>query len=194
MIKKIILASKSGVRKKILDENNINSKVIPSNIDEDQIKESLLGEKATPKIISKNLAELKANKISEKIPNKLVLGADSVIDLEGNPSSNPRHYFEGGAILPAGKQKGYALALVAEIMAEALLGPSTTEANWLLLVIDCSRYRGSDSMHHAAENVLDEIRNCPPAPGFKKVEIPGERERNCRKASQGKNHVPSKTW
>lgn len=117
-----------------------------------------------------------------------------LIEREGNPSRNPRHYFEGGAILPAGKQKGYALALVAEIMAEALLGPSTTEANWLLLVIDCSRYRGYDSMQHAAENVLDEIRNCPPAPGFERVEIPGERERNCRKASQGKIHVPSKTW
>ena len=99
MIKKIILASKSGVRKKILDENNINSKVIPSNIDEDQIKESLLTEKATPKIISKNLAELKANKISEKIPNKLVLGADSVIDLEGNLISKPKDRVEALSIL-----------------------------------------------------------------------------------------------
>ena len=99
MIKEIILASKSGVRKKILDENNINSKVIPSNIDEDQIKESLLGEKATPKIISKNLAELKANKISEKIPNKLVLGADSVIDLEGNLISKPKDRVEALSIL-----------------------------------------------------------------------------------------------
>ena len=99
MIKEIILASKSGVRKKILDENNINCKVIPSNIDEDQIKESLLGEKATPKIISKNLAELKANKISEKIPNKLVLGADSVIDLEGNLISKPKDRVEALSIL-----------------------------------------------------------------------------------------------
>ena len=99
MIKKIILASKSGVRKKILDENNINSKVIPSNIDEDQIKESLLGEKATPKIISKNLAELKANKVSEKIPNELVLGADSVIDLEGDLISKPKDRVEALSIL-----------------------------------------------------------------------------------------------
>ena len=99
MIKKIILASKSGVRKKILDENNINSKVIPSNIDEDQIKESLLTEKATPKIISKNLAELKANKVSEKIPNELVLGADSVIDLEGNLISKPKDRVEALSIL-----------------------------------------------------------------------------------------------
>ncbi len=99
MIEKIILASKSGVRKKILDQNNINSKVIPSNIDEDQIKESLLAEKATPKIISKNLAELKANKVSEKIPNELVLGADSVIDLEGDLISKPKDRVEALSIL-----------------------------------------------------------------------------------------------
>ena len=99
MINNIILASKSGVRKKILDQNNINSKVIPSNIDEDQIKESLLAEKATPKIISKNLAELKANKVSEKIPNELVLGADSVIDLEGKLISKPKDRVEALSIL-----------------------------------------------------------------------------------------------
>ncbi len=77
----IILASKSKVRKKILDNHNINSKVEASNVDEDPIKESLLKEGASPEIISKNLAELKANKVSQKINNALVLGADSVIDL-----------------------------------------------------------------------------------------------------------------
>ena len=85
----IILASKSGVRKKILNQNGINCEVLPSNVDEDQIKESLLKEKATPEIISKNLAELKANKISQKKPNQLVLGADSVIDLNGELISKP---------------------------------------------------------------------------------------------------------
>ena len=99
MIKKIILASKSGVRKKILDQNSISSEVIPANVDEDQIKESLLAEKASPKIISKNLAELKANKISEKCPDQLVLGADSVIDLEGNLISKPRDRDEALSIL-----------------------------------------------------------------------------------------------
>ena len=89
MKKKIILASKSGVRKKILDQNNIDTEVIPANIDEDQIKESLLKENATPKIISKNLVELKANKISKKNPDQLVLGADSVIDLNGELISKP---------------------------------------------------------------------------------------------------------
>ena len=89
MIKKIILASKSGVRKKILNKNSIECEVIPANIDEDQVKESLLKEKASPEIISKNLAELKANKISKKKPDKLVLGADSVIDFNGELISKP---------------------------------------------------------------------------------------------------------
>ena len=89
MIDKIILASKSGVRKKILEENQIKFIVEPSNIDEDSIKDSLLKEKATPEIISKNLAELKANKISQKRNDNLVLGADSVIDLNGKIISKP---------------------------------------------------------------------------------------------------------
>ena len=96
---KIILASKSGVRKKILNQNGIDCEVEPANIDEDQIKESLLKEKATPKIISKNLAELKANKISEKKPNELVLGADSVIDLNGELISKPTNREEAFNIL-----------------------------------------------------------------------------------------------
>ena len=99
MNKKIILASKSGVRKKILDQNNIIAEVLPANVDEDSIKESMLEEKATPEIISKNLAELKANKVSEKIPDQLVLGADSVIDLEGNLISKPKDRDEALSIL-----------------------------------------------------------------------------------------------
>jgi len=90
MIKKIILASKSGVRKKILKQNGIEYEAMPPNIDEDIIKESLLKEKATPKIISKNLAELKANKISKKKYDDFVLGADSVIDLNGELISKPK--------------------------------------------------------------------------------------------------------
>ena len=89
MIKKIILASKSKVRKKILDSNQINCEVVPSNIDENSIKMSLLEEKATPEIISKNLAELKANKVSLKFQDQIVLGADSVIDFEGSIISKP---------------------------------------------------------------------------------------------------------
>ena len=89
MQNKIILASKSKVRKQILDKNNIYNKVEPSNIDESVVKESLLKEKATPDIISKNLAELKANKVSLKQTDQIVLGADSVIDLEGELISKP---------------------------------------------------------------------------------------------------------
>ena len=99
MNNKIILASRSGVRKKILEENGINCEVIPANIDEDQIKKSLLKEKATPKLISKNLAELKANKISEKKPNYLVLGADSVVDLNNELISKPSNRDEALTIL-----------------------------------------------------------------------------------------------
>ena len=99
MTNQIVLASKSGVRKKILNENGITCKVVPSNIDEDQIKESLLKEKATPRSISKNLAELKANKISMKKPDQLTLGADSVIDLNGNLISKPTNREEALKIL-----------------------------------------------------------------------------------------------
>ncbi len=99
MIPKIILASKSGVRKEILDQKGINCEVIPANIDEDQIKESLLKEKATPSMISKNLAELKANKISKKHPDILVLGADSVIDLSNELISKPKSRIEALSIL-----------------------------------------------------------------------------------------------
>ena len=96
---KIILASKSGVRKKILNKNGINCEVIPANVDEEQVKESLLKEKATPEIISKNLAELKANKISKKKNEQLVLGADSVIDLNGELISKPANRDEALNIL-----------------------------------------------------------------------------------------------
>ena len=89
MLNKIILASKSKVRKEILDKNNIESDVMPSNVDEDIVKESLIKEKATPEIISKNLAELKANKVSMKKTDEIVLGADSVIDLNGELISKP---------------------------------------------------------------------------------------------------------
>ena len=99
MINEIILASKSEVRKKILENNKIICRVEPSNVDEDSLKESLLKEKATPTTISKNLAELKANKISQKFINEIVLGADSVIDLEGEIISKPSNRIEALKIL-----------------------------------------------------------------------------------------------
>ena len=99
MLNKIILASKSKVRKDILDKNNIESIVEHSNVDEDIVKESLIKEKATPEIISKNLAELKANKVSSRRIDQIVLGVDSVIDLEGKLISKPENRDEAMTIL-----------------------------------------------------------------------------------------------
>ena len=99
MVNKIILASKSKVKKKILEENGIICAVEPANIDEDLVKESLLNEGASPSIISKNLAELKANKISQQKNGELVLGADSIIDLNGEIVSKPSNRDEALDIL-----------------------------------------------------------------------------------------------
>ena len=95
----LILASKSKVRKQILEKNGINCDVIPSNVDEDLRKEALIKEKATPKIISKNLAEVKANKVSQNNLDKIVIGADSVIDLNGKIISKPKNREEALQIL-----------------------------------------------------------------------------------------------
>ena len=99
MLNKIILASKSKVRKEILDKNKIENDVVPSNVDEDVVKISLLKERASPEIISKNLAELKANKVSLKRIDQIVLGADSVIDLEGELISKPENREDAMTIL-----------------------------------------------------------------------------------------------
>ena len=96
---KIILASKSGVRKQILDKHNIDSEVIVSNVDEDEIKQSLLAEGANPLSISKNLAEIKSIKVSNKVPDKLVLGADSVISLNDELINKPNSREEAFKIL-----------------------------------------------------------------------------------------------
>ena len=98
-MKSIILASKSKVRKKILDENKIECIVEPSNLDEDEVKKSLINQGATPELISKNLAELKASKVSQKKLGEIVLGADSVIDLEGKIISKPTNRNEALEIL-----------------------------------------------------------------------------------------------
>ena len=96
---RVVLASKSAIRKKILEENGFSCTVEPSNVDEDLVKESLLSEGATPEIISKNLAELKANKVSQKRNGELVLGADSVIDLNNKIISKPKNRDEALKIL-----------------------------------------------------------------------------------------------
>ena len=98
-MKSIILASKSEVRKKILDENKINCTVEPSNLDEDEVKKSLINQGASPELISKNLAELKANKVSQRKSGEIVLGADSVIDLNGKLVSKPTNRTDALKIL-----------------------------------------------------------------------------------------------
>ena len=96
---RIVLASKSGVRKEILKKNKIDCDVEPSNVDEDEVKAAMLNENATPTLISKNLAELKANKVSNKNPDRIVLGADSVIDFQGELISKPKSRQEALEIL-----------------------------------------------------------------------------------------------
>jgi len=109
MLNKIVLASKSKVRKEILDKNNIDNVVEPSNVDEDTVKLNLIKEQASPEIISKNLAELKANKVSAKITNEIVLGADSVIDLDGELISKPENRDDALKILKKLNNKAHFL-------------------------------------------------------------------------------------
>ena len=108
-MKSIILASKSEVRKKILDENRVSCTVEPSNLDEDEVKKSLINQGATPELISKNLAELKANKVSQKRLGEIVLGADSVIDLNGQLISKPTSRTEAMSILTSLNGKSHFL-------------------------------------------------------------------------------------
>ena len=115
-----------------------------------------------------------ARSAGARLPDNVLMDAD------GNVTRDPEDYFRGGAIMPSGGHKGYALALAAEIVAEAMLGPTETEGGWLLLTVDTSRFREPVQLQRIAEEILDELRNCPPASGFERVEIPGEREREHR--------------
>lgn len=117
-----------------------------------------------------------------------------LMDPDGKVTRDPEDYFRGGAIMPSGGHKGYALALAAEIVAEAMLGPTTTEGGWLLLTVDTSRYQEPTTMQRIAEEILDDMRQCPPAPGFDRVEVPGEREREYRDKTRGAGiALPQKT-
>ncbi|SHJ40025.1 uncharacterized oxidoreductase [Shimia gijangensis] len=118
-----------------------------------------------------------------------------LIDKEGAPTNNPDDYFDGGAILTAGGPKGYAMAVAAEMIAEAMLGPVTTECNWLMIAVDCGLYREASAMQKTAESILAELRHCPPAQGFDRVEVPGERERAARDRNQDQPiELPVATW
>lgn len=118
-----------------------------------------------------------------------------LIDRDGRPTNEPQDFFDGGAILTAGGPKGYALAVAAEMIAEAMLGPATTECNWLMLALDCSLYQEPTRLREIAEEILDELRTCPPAEGFERVEVPGEREAAARSRNAGLPiALPSATW
>ena len=119
----------------------------------------------------------------------------AIIDRDGHPSRDPQAYFDGGAILPKGGPMGYGMALMAEMICDAMLGPAQTECNWFLIGIDTKLYRQSDAIMQAAESILGELRACPPAPGFERVEVPGERERANKEKNQSIGMaLPEKTY
>ncbi|MEM7346175.1 MAG: Ldh family oxidoreductase [Chloroflexota bacterium] len=124
-----------------------------------------------------------------------LLPPDAVIDAQGNPTRDPDDYYNGGAILPMAGPKGYGLALLAELIGEAMLGPVTTEMNWFLICIDTSLYNEGNKYQAIAEEILQEIRTSPPASGFNRVEVPGERERDlqAQQLPQG-IAIPEPTW
>ena len=150
MINKVILASKSGVRKKILNQNGIACEVLPANVDEEQVKDSLLKEKITPELISKNLAELKANKVSEKRPNKLVLGADSVIDLNGELISKPTSRQEAfNILLKLNGQKHHLISSVCISKNGAMIWNSTDTSTLIMKQLN------SDEIKSYLEKIRD---------------------------------------
>ena len=116
-----------------------------------------------------------------------------IIDKNGLPTDNPNDFFSGGAILPKGEALGYGLATIGELICDAMLGPATVECNTLILLVDTTRYRHPDIFKNAAEEILSELRDCPPAKGFERVEIPGEREHKNRKISKT-IMLPKKIW
>jgi len=148
---KIILASRSDVRKNILNKNGINCEVLPANVDEDQVKESLLKEKASPEIISKNLAELKANKVSKKKNDYLVLGADSVIDLNGELISKPTNREEAFDILKKLNGQKHQLISSVCISKNGAMIWNSTDASTLTM-----KQLNSDEIKSYLEKIKDE--------------------------------------
>lgn len=117
----------------------------------------------------------------------------AIIDKDGRPTRDPADYFAGGAILPKGGALGYGLATIGELICDAMLGPAKVECNTFVLMVDTGRYREPGPLHQAAEDILRELRDCPPAAGFDKVRVPGERESAARAAS-ATLRLPAKTW
>jgi hydroxycarboxylate dehydrogenase B len=111
------------------------------------------------------------------------------IDAQGRPTTDPEDYFQGGAILPMAGPKGYGMALIAELLGEAILGQVRDGLNWIAIAVDLGRYRAPEAYRQAAEACLAEMRACPPAPGFDRVEVPGEREARLH-AERMRNGIP----
>ncbi len=122
-----------------------------------------------------------------------LLPKGAVIDREGRPTCDPDDYFAGGAILPKGGALGYGLATMGELICDAMLGPAKVECNTFVLMVDTGRYREPGPLQQAAEAILTELRQCPPAAGFDRVEVPGEREHALRSA-RTTLHLPAKIW
>ena len=117
-----------------------------------------------------------------------------IIDKKGNLTRNPDHYFDGGAILPFGKHKGFGLSLIAQLVAESMLGEIKKEANWLLIAINTSTYNTRNQLKEFADKILSDVINCETAFGFNDIKIPGEIERNNKVNSDNKIYLPKKTW
>lgn len=122
-----------------------------------------------------------------------LLPENAIIDSMGRPTRDPGDYFDGGAILPKGGLLGYGLATMAELICDAMLGPALVECNTFVLMVDTARYRGPGPLRQAAEDILAELRQCPPADGVERVQIPGERETAAR-AAQTMLHLPARIW
>lgn len=122
-----------------------------------------------------------------------LLPEGAIIDVNGHPTRDPKSYFDGGAILPKGGVLGYGLATIGELICDAMLGPAKVECNTFVLMVDTARYREPGPLQQAAEDILTELRNCPPAEGFEVVQVPGERERDLRTEHRSLE-LPSRTW
>ena len=117
----------------------------------------------------------------------------AILDSEGNPTTDPADYINGGAILPKGGVLGYGLATIGELICDAMLGPAMVECNTFMLVVDTVQYRPAGPLQQAAEEILTELRGCPPAAGFDRVEVCGEREQ-ARRAGRSELLLPARTW
>lgn len=121
------------------------------------------------------------------------LAEGAIMDRKGHPTTDPADYFDGGAILPKGGVLGYGLATMAELICDAMLGPASVECNTFILMVDTGHYRDAGPLQRAAEDILSELRNCPPAAGFESVEVCGERE-TARRAGRVAVDLPVRTW